>query len=52
MAKVCRLGDPMGEMDGSGMDGHFGVFFLDAKFYIWNRWAMGPYCVAQRNVCD
>ena len=30
----------------------FGGVFLDAHCYIWNRWAMGPYCTAQGNVCD
>ena len=26
--------------------------FLDANCYIWNGWAMGPYCAAQGTVCD
>ena len=36
---------------GSGMDGHR-EGFLDANCYIWNGWAMGPYCTAQETVCD
>ena len=30
--------------------GHLGLG--DANCYIWNGWAMGPYCTAQGTVCD
>ena len=26
--------------------------FSDANCYVWNGWAMGPYCMAQGTVCD
>ena len=39
-----------GEGGRTGMDGQFGV--LDANCYIWNGWAVGPYCTAQGTVCD
>ena len=51
MAKESRLGVPSGDRAGSGMDRHFGVFF-NANYYIWNRWAVRPYCTVQGNVCD
>ena len=52
MNKESRPGVPgVGERGGSGMDGHF-EGFLDANCYIWDRWAVGPYCIAQGNVCD
>ena len=41
-------GRPVG---GSGMGGHLGDLG-DTNCYIWNGWAMGPYCTAQGNVCD
>lgn len=34
----------------SGVDRQSG--FLDANYYIWNGWVMGPYCTAQGTVCD
>ena len=30
----------------------FCFFFLHADCYIWSRWAIGSYCIAQGNVCD
>ena len=49
MAKKSRFGVP--RSGGSGRDGHFGGLG-DANSYIRNGWAMGPYCIAQGNVCD
>jgi len=51
MAKESRFRVPKGKGRGSGMDGHFGGLG-DANCYIWNGWAMGPYCTAQGNMCD
>ena len=34
-----------------GTDGYLGSF-LDANCYIWNGWAMAPYCTAQGTVRD
>ena len=39
-----------GSQEGVGWMGSLG--FLDANCYIWNGWAMGPYCTAQGTVCD
>jgi len=52
IAKESRLG-VLGGAKGKGMSwmGLLG-FFLDANCYIWNGWAMGPYCTTQGNVCD
>ena len=53
MAKESRLGVPKGEEGGREWDGwHSGGFFLDAKSYIWNGWAIGPYDTALGTVCD
>ena len=46
-ARESRLLLPRG---GSGMDGQSGV--LGWNRYIWNGWAMGPYCTAQEAVSD
>ena len=51
MAKESRLGGPRGKGEGVGWMGILAVF-LDEKCYIWNGWAMGPYCTAQEIVCD
>ena len=51
MVKESRLGISRVEVGGNGMDGHFRSF-LAANCYIWNGWTMGPYCTAQRTVCD
>ena len=40
MAKKSRLGVWGDGRGGSGRDGHFGGLG-DAKYYIWNGWAMG-----------
>ena len=40
-----------GERGGNVTDGHLWGL-RDANCYIWNGWAMGPYCTAQGNVCD
>jgi len=45
MAKESRLTVPRGEGKGEEWMGTWGVF-LDASCYIWNRWAVGPYCTA------
>ena len=38
---------------GVGVVGWMGCLgFLDANFYIWSGWAMGPYCTAQGTMCD
>ena len=38
---------------GVGVVGWMGCLgFLDANFYIWSGWAMGPYCTAWGTVCD
>ena len=37
---------------GEGVEGTGSLGFWDANCYIWNRWAMGPYCTAQGTVCD
>ena len=48
MAMESRFGVTMGER---GMDRHFGCF-IGCKCYIWNGWAMGPYCTAEGTVSD
>ena len=49
-AKESRLMVPGGGVGGRGRDRQFG--FLKANCYLWNGWAMGPYCTAQGIVCD
>ena len=49
MAKENRLVVPRGE-EGVGWMGS--LRFLDANYYVWNGWAMGPFCIAQGTVCD
>ena len=51
MAKESQLGVPKVERGGIWMDGHLDGF-LDANCYILDGWAMGPYCIAQGNMCD
>ena len=51
MAKKSILGVLRGEGGGSRVDGHFGGFG-GTHCNIWNGWTMGPYCIAQGNICD
>ena len=37
---------------GEGVGWTDSLGFLDANCYVWNGWAMGPYCTAQGTVCD
>ena len=51
MAKESRLLVPSGgREEGGGWMGSLG--FGETHCYIWNGWARGPYCTAQRTVCD
>ena len=53
MAKKSRLEAPrVASWEGRDWDGQAFGGFLDANCYIWNGWALGPYCTAQGNVCD
>ena len=47
MVKESRLGAAREEQGGSGMDGIWEVFWMQT----WNGWAIGPYCIAEGNVC-
>ena len=44
------LGFPEGKGEGVGWTGIQGVW--DANCHIWNGWAMGPYCTAQKTMWD
>ena len=50
MAKESRLWFPWGRGMGVAWTGSWE--FGDVNGYIWDRWAIEPYCTVQGTVCD